>query len=127
MKEFMLLIRNLPDSKSTFSAAQDRDFLKACEVYIEKLKSNNNLISAQPLVREGRMLSGANGDWQTGPYHEGRDVIVGYYHIRANDLDDATRIAKGNPEFAYTTTARIEVRPIKTTEETTEYVYPKGR
>ena len=45
-------------------------------------------------------------------------------HILAEDLDDAIAIAKGNPEFEYGTTARIEVRPIKMKEETTSYIYP---
>jgi hypothetical protein len=52
-------------------------------------------------------------------------VIVGYYHILAEDLEEAIAIAKKNPEFAYSTTARIEVRPIKTKEVITGYVYPK--
>jgi len=59
-----------------------------------------------------------------GPFADGKEVIVGYYHILANDLDDAIAIAKGNPEFAYTTTARVEVRPVKMKELTTGYVYP---
>ncbi|MGZ3813570.1 MAG: YciI family protein [Mucilaginibacter sp.] len=126
MKEFMLLIRNEADSKSAFSAEQDQAFLKACEVYIEKLKQNGNLLRAQPLVREGRMISGSGGIWNEGPFSERKEVIVGYYHILANSLDEAIAIAKGNPEFAYTTTARVEVRPIKTKEVTTSYVYPKG-
>ncbi|MGZ3750814.1 MAG: YciI family protein [Mucilaginibacter sp.] len=126
MKEFMLLIRNEADSKSAFSAEQDQAFLKACEVYIEKLKQNGNLLRAQPLVREGRMISGSDGVWNEGPFSESKEVIVGYYHILANSLDEAIAIAKGNPEFAYTTTARVEVRPIKTKEVTTSYVYPKG-
>jgi len=127
MKEFMLLIRNLSDSKSAFSKEQDREFLNACKIYIEKLTKGGNLISAQPLIREGTMVSGGNNAWQHGPYNDDhREVIVGYYHIRANNLDEAIAIAKGNPEFEYTTTARIEVRPIKMKEETTSYVYPKG-
>jgi hypothetical protein len=28
-----------------------------------------------------------------------KEVIVGYYHILAEDLNDAIAIAKGNPEF----------------------------
>jgi len=126
MKEFMLLIRNEADSKTTFSPEQDLAFLKACQVYLEGLKSNGNLVSAQPLVREGTMISGDNGSWHEGAYSETTEVIVGYYHIMANDLDEAIAIAKGNPEFAYTTTARVEVRPIKMKEESTSYVYPKG-
>jgi hypothetical protein len=65
------------------------------------------------------------GDWNEGPYNETKEVIVGYYHILANDLDDAIAIAKGNPEFFYTTTTRIEVRPIKMMDESTSYIYPK--
>jgi hypothetical protein len=40
-------------------------------------------------------------------------------------MNEAVSIAKENPEFEYGTTARIEVRPIKTKEVTTNYVYPK--
>jgi hypothetical protein len=126
MKEFMLLIRNEDDSKTDFSSEKDREFLKACEVYIEGLIKNGNLIKAQPLIREGKMLAGSNGAWTVSPYSESKEVIVGYYHILANDLDEAVAIAKGNPEFAYTTTARVEVRPIKTKEVSTAYVYPTG-
>jgi hypothetical protein len=126
MKEFMLLIRNGNDSKSAFSPEQNQAFLNACMVYIERLKKNGNLKSAQPLVREGKMISGSNGAWKDGPYNESKEVIVGYYHILAKDLDEAVSVAKGNPEFEYTTTARIEVRPIKMMEESTSYIYPKA-
>src|ERR1700743_2632535 len=112
MKEFMLLIRNLADSKSTFSPGQNQEFLNACSVYIEGLKKQNKLINAQPLVREGAMISGSRNAWKDGPYNETKEVIVGYYHILANDMKDAIEIAKGNPEFEYTDTARVEVRPI---------------
>lgn len=122
----MLLIRNESDSKDAFSPEQNQAFLKACEVYIENLKKNGNLKKAQPLVREGKMISGSNGAWKDGPFNESKEVIVGYYHILAKDLDEAVVIAKGNPEFAFTSTARIEVRPIKTAEATTAYVYPNG-
>jgi hypothetical protein len=125
MKEFMLLIRNESDSRTAFTPDLHQQFLKACEVYIENMKKNNNLISAQPLIREGKMISGSPGDWNEGPYNEAKEVIVGYYHILANDLDDAIAIAKGNPEFFYTTSARIEVRPIKMMEEASSYIYPK--
>lgn len=50
---------------------------------------------------------------------------MGNYHILAKDMDEAISIAKENPEFEYGTTARIEVRLIKTKEETTDYVYPQ--
>lgn len=124
MKEFMLLIRNEIGHQSNWSKDQHRDFLKACETYIGNLKKNGNLISAQPMVREGTMVSGANGHFKEANFTESKEVIVGYYHVLANDIDDAISIAKRNPEFEYSTTARIEVRPIKMKEEKTGFVYP---
>jgi len=125
MKEFMLLIRNEKDHQSAWSPETHQKFLNACQIYIENLKKEGKLKSAQPMVREGKMISGAKGAWKDGPFNETKEVIVGYYHVLANDLDDAIAIAKGNPEFEFSTTARIEVRPIKMKEESTGYTYPK--
>ncbi len=83
-------------------------------------------MGAQPLVREGKIISYENGVWIESEYDAaGSEVIVGYYHILANDLNEAIEIAKQNPEFEYSSTARIEVRPIKIKEVTTGFVYPK--
>jgi len=126
MKEFMLLIRNQGEHLQDMSPDDHELFLKACEVYINNLKQQGKLLSAQPMERQGKMISGTKGNWQDGPFNENKEVIVGYYHIRANDIDDAISIAKGNPEFEYSTTARIEVRPIKMKEVTTGFVYPNA-
>ena len=124
MKEFMLLIRNEIDHQANWPEEKHQQFLKACEKYIDKLKKNGNLKTAQPLVREGTMVSGSKGVWKNGPFNENKEVIVGYYRILANDTNEAVEIAKQNPEFEYSTTARVEVRPIKMKEETTGFVYP---
>lgn len=62
--------------------------------------------------------------WKDEPIQEKKEIQVGYYHIMANDMNDAIAIAKGNPEFEYTPTAKVEVRPIKTKEKT-GFAYPK--
>jgi hypothetical protein len=125
MKEYMLLIRNEIDHQTSWPPEQHQQFLKKCEDYIGDLTKEGKLKSSQPLVREGTIVSGSRGDWKEGPFNEAREIIVGYYHILAKDLNDAIAIAKRNPEFEYGTTARVEVRPIKMKEESTGYVYPK--
>jgi hypothetical protein len=124
MKEFMLLIRNEIDHQSTWSKDQHQQFLKACEAYINDLKKKGKLISAKPMVSEGKMLSGSRENFKETNFSDTKEVIVGYYHILADDTDDAISIAKQNPEFEFSTTARIEVRPIKMKEEKTGFVYP---
>ena len=124
MKEFMLLIRNEMGHHESLSPEEQQQFLKKCMIYIENLKEEGKLKSAQPIARQGKMISGTKGAWKDGPFNETKEVIVGYYHILAKDLDEAIAIAKGNPEFEYGTTARVEVRPVKMMEESTGYVYP---
>jgi len=124
MKEYMLLIRNEIDHQAAWSPERHQRFLKSCESYIGKLKQDGRLKTAQPLVREGVIVSGSNRKWKEIPFNEAEEVQVGYYHILAKDMSEAIEIAKGNPEFEYGTTARIEVRPIKTKEESTNFIYP---
>ena len=126
MREYMLLIRNQGDQKAAMAPATHQEFLKECETYIGVLKKEGKLIAAQPLAREGKIITGSKAGWKERPVDPKQENQVGYYHIFANDLDDAVAIAKKNPEFEYGTTASIEVRPIKTAEKTTGFVYPKS-
>lgn len=120
----MLLIRNEFDHEAEWSEEKHKGFLHACEKYIENLTKEGKLKSAQPLVREGKMISGMKGAWKTGDFNESKEAVVGYYHIYAKDIEEAVSIAKANPEFEYGLTARIEVRPVKLKEVTTGFVYP---
>jgi hypothetical protein len=124
-KEYMLYIRNAGDAKKALTADEHLTFIKQCEVYIGKLKAAGELIAAQPIVREGVLISKNKNDWMINPVDPNKEVQVGYYHIIANDMDDAIAIAKENPEFAFVPSATIEVRPIKMKEEQTNFVYPK--
>ena len=125
MKEFMLLVYNEIDHQSNWTPERHQQFLKSCESYIGKLQEDGKLKIAQPLIGEGAIISGSKGKWKKVPFNETKEVQVGYYHILAKNMDEAMEIAKGNPEFDFSTTARVEVRPIKTREETTGYAYPK--
>jgi hypothetical protein len=53
-----------------------------------------------------------------------QEIQTGYYLVKAENLDAAIAIAKGNPEFEYSTTARVEVRPLKAEEAATGFRYP---
>jgi hypothetical protein len=124
MKEFMFFIRKQADSKETLSPVKHTEFLKSCQTYIETLKTQGRLISAQPIERSGEILSFSEGAWDNTPFNEPKEVIAGYYHILAENLDEAISTAMKNPEFEYNPGTRIEVRPIKMKEEATGFVYP---
>ena len=127
MKEFMFYIRNEKDAKKSLTEEQHLAFIRKCEVYISQLKSENKLIAAQPIVREGTVIKRSGDGWTEKDIASDKEVQVGYYHILAKDLDEAIKIAKENPEFEYVPSATIEVRPIKTKEVETGFVYPKNK
>lgn len=124
MKEFIFYIRNEKDAKKSLTAPEHLAFIKKCETYIGALKKENKLIAAQPIVREGVIIKKSKGGWTEKDITNDKEVQVGYYHILANDFDEAVNIAKDNPEFEFVPSASIEVRPIKTKESETGFVYP---
>jgi hypothetical protein len=122
MNEYMFFIRK--KNEESLPPEKFEQFLNECEVYIENLKSQGVLISAQPVDWDGRIISGKKDKWKESPYNESEEVIAGYYHLLANDIDEATDIAKTNPEFTYFKNTRIEVRPVKMKEDQSGFVYP---
>lgn len=123
MKEFIFFIRQQNNNEKMSSDRYD-DFLKACEIYINYLKQKGKLVSAQPIVWDGVILSKHYDLWKEENIDNSVEIIGGYYHILATDLAEALEIAKSNPEFLYNKDARIEIRPLKTKEPTTGFVYP---
>lgn len=124
MNEFMFFIRKKSKSETTLSAERHQEFLKSCETYICRLKSEGKLVSAQPIQWQGGILAYAQNAWGQAPIDESGEVIGGYYHIRAADLGEALEIAKANPEFQFNPDTRIEVRPLKMKEQSTGFTYP---
>ena len=120
----MLYIRNAGDAKSALTEERHLEFIKKCEVYIKRLKAEDNLVAAQPLAREGLVISRSGNSWNSRAIDPSKEVQVGYYHIRAKDMQEAIERAKENPEFEFVPSATIEIRPIKMKEEKTNFVYP---
>jgi hypothetical protein len=115
MKEFMLLVRTEGDHLQALSPAEQQDHIQKLGNYITGLMNEGKLKDAQPLLMEGKIVSGKRGMLKDGPYNEAKEVIAGYFHIFAKDMDEAIKIAEANPMFDLGV-GRIEVRPVKTME-----------
>ena len=111
MKEFMLFIRNEGNPVEDLSPEQQQEHVQKVGGFIMKMVSEGKMKAAQPLEMEGRMLSYENGSFTDGPFNETKEVISGYYHILAKDLEEAVSIAKADPRFE-DGTWRIEIRPV---------------
>ena len=115
MKEFLLLIRTDGDTFNELSPEEQQAHVQKIGNYINNLVKEEKLKGAQPLEMEGRIISGKKGALKDGPFIESKEIIMGYYHILAEDMDEAMEIAKANPMLEKGI-GRIEVRPIRTVE-----------
>ena len=111
MKEFMVFIRNEGNPIVNLSPKQQQEHVQKVGAYIKKLFEAGNMKLAQPLEMEGTMLSQKNGKFIDGPFNETKEVISGYYHILASDLNEAIEIGKADPRFE-DGDWRLEIRPI---------------
>ncbi len=112
MQEFMLFIKTKGDHLENLSPEEQQAHVQKIGKYIGNLMQSGKLKGAQPLEMGGAIIHGKQGNIKDGPFNESKEVIVGYFHLVAQDLNEAIEIAKANPVFE-NEEATIEIRPIK--------------
>lgn len=79
--------------------------------WVEGLNTRGILRGAQPLMEEGKLVSGAKGAAVTdGVFTESKEAIAGYFLLNVASGEEAVRIAQQCPILNHG--AQIEVRPI---------------
>jgi hypothetical protein len=112
MKDFLLLIRTEGDVWTSLSPQQLQEHIEKGTDYIGNLMKHGKLKSAAPLDKGSRIVTDTNGTIKDGPFNETKEVIAGYFHIAAKDMQEAVEIARSNPIFQDIPT-KIEVHPMK--------------
>ncbi len=112
MKDFLLIIRTEGCVWTDLSAEQLQKHMEEGSKYIGGLMEKGILKAANPTDKSGsRIVSGKNSTLKDGPFNESKEVVAGFFHISAQDADEAVEIAKANPIFNDIPT-RIEVHPL---------------
>lgn len=99
MKEFMLFIRAKGNPVGNLPKEKQEEHIKKVGGFIQDIVTQGKMINAQPLIPSGIILSNEDGSFTDQPINEKEEMIVGYYHIHAESLNEATRIAKTDPRF----------------------------
>ncbi len=115
MNEFMVFIKNEGNPVADLSPEQQQVHIKKVGAYIKNLVEEGKMKAAQPLEMEGTILAQENGKFTDGPFNETKEVISGYYHILATDLQEAIEIGKADPRFE-DGKWRMEIRPVMKVE-----------
>ena len=114
MKEFLLLIRTEGSVWTDLSPKDLQEHLDHGGAYIGNLMKDGKLKSAAPVDKGSRIVSESNGVIKDGPFNETKEVIAGYFHIEAKDINEAVEISKGCPIFKED--GKLEVRPVQKME-----------
>ena len=104
--EFLVISRGQWDANA--SPAQIQAAIDAFYVWHARLVDEGRMKSGQRLAPEGRIVS--RQSVTDGPFAEAKEVVGGFWFIVAESLDEAARIAAGNPCLAFG--LHFEIRPI---------------
>jgi hypothetical protein len=79
--------------------------------WVEGLQREGILRGAQPLMEEGKLVSGPGGVLVTdGVFAESKEAVAGYFLLAVASTEEAVRIAQRCPILNHG--AEIEVRPV---------------
>jgi len=115
MKEFLLLIRAKGDPMAKLPKDKQEAHIRKVGEYIEGLKVEGKLLGAQPFKPQGAIVMKKEEKLVHIAIDADREIVAGYFHIKATDLDEAIKIAKMDPRFE-DGNWKIEVRPVMTVE-----------
>ncbi|MGV3754284.1 MAG: YciI family protein [Verrucomicrobiota bacterium] len=107
--DYLFLIRGADWDKG-LSPEELQQVMNRTMRWFENLHQQGRVKAGQPLGAEGKTVSGRKATVSDGPFVESKETIGGYLIVKAESLDEATRLARSFPNLAYG--CSIEVRPL---------------
>lgn len=95
MNKYMLI---LFENKNTYTDYSPEDMQKEIEIHgkwIEEL--GEHYVTGDPLEAPAKTVKGNDKLVTDGPYVESKELVSGYYILKASNLEEATELAKGCP------------------------------
>ena len=113
MSSFMLLLSENPKEYDNVSPAEMQAILGRYMSWWQGLRAQDKIVHSNKLQDEGgRTITRSKGKVVVvdGPYAEAREVVSGYFVIKADSYDEAVKIAMTCPHVERD--GRIDVREV---------------
>lgn len=108
--EYLLLIRGTHWNQG-MSPSELQRIMTEFYQWVDTLNQKGINRGAQPLVEEGKIVTGKSGTTVTdGVFTESKEAIAGYFRLAVASMEEAIQWAQACPILEYG--AQIEVRPI---------------
>jgi hypothetical protein len=110
MAKFMLILHSAPGVLTKLSPQELQRKVEKYQAWMAKIHSGGRHVSSEKLGDEGgRLLNLQNGrvNIVDGPYSEAKEVVGGYYVLRAANYEEAIELTRDCP---FLEDGRIELR-----------------
>lgn len=106
MQEFLLILKG--DGMDHLSPDELQQIMGEYKAWVQSL--GEHYVGGQRLENDGALLTSKEGSISTdGPFLESKEIIAGFFLIKATNQEEANQIAHSSPHLGLYT---IEVRPI---------------
>jgi hypothetical protein len=109
MKDFMLIFSGATEQYE-FSPEEMQQHMQQWFAWIDDLKAKNIYQSGEALLPGGKTVKGSKALVTDGPFAESKELIGGYFLIKANTIEDAALIAQGCPDLRLE--GNVEIREV---------------
>ena len=99
MNEFMLFIKATGNPIGNLPKEKQEAHIQKVGGFIHGIVGQGKMKNAQPLIPSGVTISNESGDFTNQAINEKEEMIVGFYHIEAEDMAEAIKIAQSDPRF----------------------------
>lgn len=95
MNRYMLILFENQDIYDEFSPEEMQKEIERHNKWIREL--GDHYVSGEPLEKAAKTVRGKETVVTDGPFVESKELVSGFYIIKAESLEEATKMAKGCP------------------------------
>lgn len=110
MKEFMLIFLGPTYTELKLSPEQMQERMGRWWAWQSKMEEAAILGGGHALRPEAKRISGTERTVSDGPFAESKELVGGYYIVKAKDMQDAIQIAQDYPD--YDLDGSVEIREV---------------
>jgi hypothetical protein len=110
MKEFMLIFIGTDYETEDFSPELAEQQMGKWFAWVDKLQKEDLYVEGRPLVTAAKRVGGKDRLVSDGPFVETKELVGGYFIVKARNWDHAVELTADYPDYEYG--GYVEVREV---------------
>lgn len=110
MKKFMLIFIGADYAEAGLSPQETQAKMEKWFEWVGKLQAQDIYEGGEALTPQAKRISGGDLDVTDGPFVETKELVGGYFVVKANNWDEAVKLCDDYPD--YDLGGAVEVREV---------------